>query len=867
MAEPPQTVNHALGLFEQLPEDLLASYIWGQLSRRDRKRLRQAGRGMAQYAASELMRHLKVLVCRTSLLQLTSACRTLHQLFPHPVSLELYLLPPARRDGQGAAGAAAAGAAHVGGGGTTEDGWHGSTAVMSYFLSELGQATSVTSLSLQGWQELSARDLHHLAATYPRLTRLHLAGLPGNNFLSGSSLETLGPRSRRCPVPPHPCSGPERLDSSSSAAAGPGPGSGLVPELELLREVVVDTQLLMEPQAALESLSRLPRLSSLDLTGVPLLPCLELPLSLLRGLTRLEITFEHKHAHSEQQLGGLGELSGLRHLGLDFMQLGAGSSLWSAGWLLSHVLSRLTRLTALHLPRAFLYDKSHPYFLQTLAALPHLTDLALGSIILSPETAAAAAASPPASPPAAAASGSSAAAAAATSPPGSRPPEETCTTSAGDLDGGAIAGDNGSGEARGVPASSSSSPPPSLARPYRRLALGAAMPCYLEALLPVMLGWGHGDAASAQVVSEEGREAAQLLTACPSPSCTSGGGVRAGGNGGAGGGDGSRADGGGAGGGGGGLDLLELSTPCTLQMVQLLPRFIRRSGSAAACTAASTAAAAAAGGAAGGGGGGSGVREVRLMLRLSANWAEVLAAAAAVGSPLTSLALLPTYLYGSGTMMPPQVVSAVAAALPLLEHLELYRLNTDPRDITCLADMPRLRFVLLGVADEARERRGSAHPESLVRSLLAALHVKRSRGSGRGGGGGGGGDSSTHPDSGAGAAAASLFVNSGGGGEGGRGCKRPTAFRGSNPASGSGGDGHVSGGGGGSGTVGGGGGAVVCCPELSEEEAARLDELCEVEYGTYDLYGSRLRVERSVDGTLPWRLAVGCSRAPARWRP
>ncbi|GIL77602.1 hypothetical protein Vretifemale_7006, partial [Volvox reticuliferus] len=366
---------------------------------------------------------------------------------------------------------------------------------------------------------------------------------------------------------------------------------------------------------------------------------------------------------------------------------------------------------------------------------------------------------------------------------------------------------------------------------------------------------------------------------------------------------------------GGELDLLELSTPCTLQMVQLLQRFVRQGSQAWPCTApvsslpASSPVVAAAGAAAavgrrdapgsgGGGGGGGGVREVRLMLRLAANWTEVVAAAAVLSPALTSLALLPTYLYSSGTMMTPQIVSAVATSLPLLEHLELYRLNTDPGDVTCLADMPYLRFVLLGVAEEARERRGANHPANTVRALLAALHGKRRRGITSNGNGNGNGSRCPSHDiyeqsepellcgSGSGVrdntvrgggddGGELLRAARGGGGEGGGGGGgRDTSEEGvGNKSSSPAGDGGAEGGSGAMGTcaarVGGGGtggNVVVCCPELSEEEVERLDEMCEVEYGIYDLYGSRLRVERAVDQTLPWRLAVGSSMGPGRWR-
>lgn len=90
---------------------------------------------------------------RASLLQLTTACRTLHQRFPQPASLELRLLPPlllggADPGGRGSGGRIG-GEAPCDGASAADAGWHGSTAVMSYFLSELGVATSVTALLLQ----------------------------------------------------------------------------------------------------------------------------------------------------------------------------------------------------------------------------------------------------------------------------------------------------------------------------------------------------------------------------------------------------------------------------------------------------------------------------------------------------------------------------------------------------------------------------------------------------------------------------------------------------------------------------------------------------------------------------------------------
>lgn len=65
---------------------------------------------------------------------------------------------------------------------------------------------------------------------------------------------------------------------------------------------------------------------------MPLLPSMAtepyggLPLGLLPGLTRLGVAFEHRHPGGERQLAvaGLGALTRLRHLALDWEQVGAG---------------------------------------------------------------------------------------------------------------------------------------------------------------------------------------------------------------------------------------------------------------------------------------------------------------------------------------------------------------------------------------------------------------------------------------------------------------------------------------------------------------------------------------------------------------
>ena len=90
----------------------------------------------------------------------------------------------------------------------------------------------------------------------------------------------------------------------------------------------------MDAAAALAALSAaaLPSLAALQLCGLPLLGSWEpLPLAGLGGgLTRLELTFEHRHAGAEAALAELGRLRGLRCLALDFMQVGGGGC--KDGW-------------------------------------------------------------------------------------------------------------------------------------------------------------------------------------------------------------------------------------------------------------------------------------------------------------------------------------------------------------------------------------------------------------------------------------------------------------------------------------------------------------------------------------------------------
>ncbi|KXZ52350.1 hypothetical protein GPECTOR_10g984 [Gonium pectorale] len=510
----------------------------------------------------------------------------------------------------------------------------------------------------------------------------------------------------------------------------------------------------MEVQAALQAVSRLPALRSLQLCALPLLPGAAPPLAAhLGGLTRLVLTLEHRHAGLEAQLAGLGGLSRLRHLGLDFNQLGTGSSLWSAGGLLAASLSALSALTSLQLPRAFLDASAQPACLAALAALTGLRDLALGSFILgegSVERAAAA----------------SATATAVAAPQGGA-----------ECGGGECGSPAGRPAPAALAAAGSAALAAALRRPWRRLALGAAMPCYLEVLLPLMTGAGAG----------------------PEPWWP-----------------------------GPGLGTGTNPDPGPGRGPAL----------------------AAAGSVGGGGGGGGGVGEVSLLLRLGGNWREVVAALPGLGGTLRGLALLPTYMYGSGTMMGPEVVSAVAAALPWLAHLELHRLNTDPWDVAVLAGMPRLRYAFLGIAEQACERRGSGHPAATVRSLLEALQrAAAGVGTTRDGAGVGGlagapafdadGDSCVGGiGGGAHSVAASPYSEHPG----------PRANR----AAGAEAD---------RGDAGGVAAAcpevVVCCPQLSEAEVERLGEACETEYG--DIGGRtvvRLRVERCRARSLASRLAV-----------
>ncbi len=90
----------------------------------------------------------QVLVCRASLQQLLDSGRPLHARLPRPVTLRLQLMPPAPPPGSAAAAVAVIGGGGGGGAGAGE-GWYGSTAVMSYFLSELGRCYTVNTLSVE----------------------------------------------------------------------------------------------------------------------------------------------------------------------------------------------------------------------------------------------------------------------------------------------------------------------------------------------------------------------------------------------------------------------------------------------------------------------------------------------------------------------------------------------------------------------------------------------------------------------------------------------------------------------------------------------------------------------------------------------
>ncbi len=137
---------------------------------------------------------------------------------------------------------------------------------------------------------------------------------------------------------------------------------------------------------------------------------------------------------------------------------------------------------------------------------------------------------------------------------------------------------------------------------------------------------------------------------------------------------------------------------------------------------------------------------------------------------------------------------------------------------------PSPRYLFVGVADEARERRGPSHPAALVRSLLDALHRARSTAS-----------------------------NSK--------CSSSQATTSGSSSWGASGDVVRC-----NGVHGGRRDLVVACPELSEADAVQLDEMCEAVYGTYDEYGSRLRVERGAGGSISQRLAIGCSIAAGTWQ-
>lgn len=84
---------------------------------------------------------------------------------------------------------------------------------------------------------------------------------------------------------------------------------------------------------------------------MPLLPSMAtepyggLPLGLLPGLTRLVVAFEHRHPGGERQLAaaGLGQLTRLRHLAIDWEQVGRGGRAGAVGTRMS---SQATELSA-----------------------------------------------------------------------------------------------------------------------------------------------------------------------------------------------------------------------------------------------------------------------------------------------------------------------------------------------------------------------------------------------------------------------------------------------------------------------------------------------------------------------------------------
>lgn len=86
-------------------------------------------------------------MCRASLQQLLDSGRPLHARL-RPVTLRLHLMPPPPPPGTAVPAAAVVGGGGGGGVGLAE-GWYGSTAVMSYFLSELGRCYTVNTLSLE----------------------------------------------------------------------------------------------------------------------------------------------------------------------------------------------------------------------------------------------------------------------------------------------------------------------------------------------------------------------------------------------------------------------------------------------------------------------------------------------------------------------------------------------------------------------------------------------------------------------------------------------------------------------------------------------------------------------------------------------
>lgn len=189
-----------------------------------------------------------------------------------------------------------------------------------------------------------------------------------------------------------------------------------------------------------------------------------------------------------------------------------------------------------------------------------------------------------------------------------------------------------------------------LVRQWRRLALGAAMPCYLAALLPLLLGpgapgvtrgsleaaaegrvppLGPGEGGFGDGRQRQGQGPGTPLSALGAAGRADGGQEHGEGSGM----PGRAGRGTGAGGAStvGSLCALELCSPCTQQLVRMLPALVAGPGRP------------------------GGARDVRLLLRLASGWEGVVGGLAALGGALRGVALLPTFLYGSGTMLPEEV--------------------------------------------------------------------------------------------------------------------------------------------------------------------------------------------------------------------